>query len=93
MPTNSLVKLSMIGPSHGVEERRRALRVRFAMLYISCPVQAQILVAMCTARQAKNLTCSLEDVERLHVAKDYVAGHHTPYFVLDYLNDIRYGVM
>jgi len=93
MPTNTMVKLSMIGPPHGVAERRRALRVRFAMLYVSCPVQAQILVATCISRQAENLTCSFEDVERLDVARDYVAGDHTPYFVLDYLNDICYGIM
>jgi hypothetical protein len=89
-----MVKLSMIGPPHGVaERRRRALRVRFAMLYVSCPVQTQTLVATCTACQAEDLACGFEDVERLHVARDYVAGDHTPYFVLDYLNDICYGLM
>ena len=93
MPTNPMVKLSMIGPPHGVADGRRALRVRFAMLYVSCPVQAQIVVATCTARQAENLTCSFEDVERLLVARDYVAGDHTPYFILDYLNDICYGIV
>ena len=38
------------------------------MLYVSCPVQAQILVATCTACQAEDLACGFEDVERLHVA-------------------------
>jgi len=94
MPTNPMVELSMIGPPHGVAEGRRALRVRFAMLYVSCPVQAQIgVVATCTASQAESLTCSFEDVERLHVVRDHVAGDHTPYFILDYLNDICYGIM
>jgi len=93
MPTNPMVKLSMIGPPHCVAERRRALRVRFAILYVSRPVQAQIVVATCTARQAEDLTCSFEDVERLHVARDYVAGDHTPYFIFGYLNDICYGVV
>jgi hypothetical protein len=52
-----------------------------------------LVVAACTPCQAENLTRGFEDVEHLLVPRYCVVRGYGPYFTLDYLHGVYYGVV